>query len=56
MSLCKGVYNDVKKLSELLDLELKDDVIELIAAKNEEFIKEILDEANHICLEDKRKM
>lgn len=56
MSICKGVYSDVKKISEILDLKISDEIIEMIATQNELFVKEILEESSGICTADKRKI
>ena len=55
MVICKGILSDVKKICKDLDYALNDDIFEIIASKNEEFIIGVLDEASEISASDKRK-
>lgn len=56
MSLCKGVEDEVEKISKIVDFKVSKEIIGSIAENTESFILQILEESSNICKNDKRKI
>lgn len=56
MSVCKGIAEEIKKISKIIDFEIDDENANTIADNIERFLLDILEESAEISRNDKRKI
>ena len=56
MSQCKGIVEEIKKVSKIIDISLNNDAINGIADNTENFILQLLEEFAEACNNNKRKI
>lgn len=56
MSQCKGVVEEVEKISKIIDFKVSKAMAECIAVNTESFITNLLEDSLNVCINDKRKI